>query len=60
MSGPRPRSTPGRPRVTYAPTTPGDDRGGYGQLAAALAANLADSPGEKAAPAERAGPSLGR
>ncbi|WP_052710839.1 ArsR family transcriptional regulator [Pseudofrankia sp. DC12] len=55
VSGPRARSTPGRPRVTYAPTSPGDERGGYEHLAAMLAANLADSAGEKAARAERAG-----
>ncbi|ONH22515.1 helix-turn-helix transcriptional regulator [Pseudofrankia asymbiotica] len=51
----QPRSTPGRPRVTYTPTSPGEDRGGYQQLAAALAANLADSATEKAARAEQAG-----
>ncbi|WP_203006189.1 helix-turn-helix transcriptional regulator, partial [Frankia nepalensis] len=55
VTGSRPRSTPGRPRVTYTPTSPGDDRDGYEQLAAALAANLADSAAEKAARAEQAG-----
>ncbi|MBL7620519.1 MULTISPECIES: metalloregulator ArsR/SmtB family transcription factor [unclassified Frankia] len=55
VSEPRPRSTPGRPRVTYTSTSPGDDRGAYEQLAGALAANLADSAADKAARAERAG-----
>jgi len=55
VAGPRPRSGPGRPRVTYTPTSPGDERGGYEQLAAALAANLADSAADQAARAERAG-----
>ncbi len=45
----------GRPRVAYAAAVPGGRGGGYEQLAALLAADLADTPQEREARAEDIG-----